>query len=256
MEPLGDGRLTRTLAREVPPSTRAKGTDYYLDGAVVDITGGPSSVEATVRGTLPYRVKVERTGKTFGVECNCPYFLDRGTVCKHIWAALLEAERRGYLLGTAPARDRRSASRVRDARETRASARRATEKARRRARGRSSCDEFSRNLARKSRCRRAALRRRADRLRDRSRRDHRRRDARARSAVAPAQEERRVGPAQAGRRSAARDLGSSARRGGSRDRAAAARRERSARHRLLLCEPVRARLVPPRRRRWSSACCR
>src|SRR5580765_7151309 len=101
MEPLGDGRLTRTLAREVPPATRAKGTDYYLDGAVVDISGGPSSVEATVRGTLPYRVKVERTGKTFSVGCDCPYFLDRGTVCKHIWAVLLEAEKRGLLDGDA-----------------------------------------------------------------------------------------------------------------------------------------------------------
>jgi len=101
MEPLGDGRLTRTLAREVPPATRAKGTDYYLDGAVVDISGGPSRVEATVRGTLPYRVTVERTGKTFSVGCDCPYFLDRGTVCKHIWAVLLEAEKRGLLDGDA-----------------------------------------------------------------------------------------------------------------------------------------------------------
>ena len=97
MEPLGDGRLTRTLARDVPPATRAKGTDYYLDGAVVEITGGASSVKATVRGTLPYHVTIERKGKTFSVSCECPYFLDRGTVCKHIWAVMLEAERGGLL---------------------------------------------------------------------------------------------------------------------------------------------------------------
>jgi len=97
MEPLGDGRLTRTLARDVPPATRAKGTDYYLDGAVVEITGGASAVKATVRGTLPYHVTIERKGKTFSISCECPYFLDRGTVCKHIWAVMLEAERGGLL---------------------------------------------------------------------------------------------------------------------------------------------------------------
>ena len=104
MEPLGDGRLTRTLARDVPPATRAKGTDYYLDGAVVEITGGASAVKATVRGTLPYHVTIERKGKTFSISCECPYFLDRGTVCKHIWAVMLEAERGGLLDDDGPSR--------------------------------------------------------------------------------------------------------------------------------------------------------
>ena len=95
--PPADGSLTRAIARDVPPSTRAKGAEYQRRGAVVRLAGGASRIEATVRGTLPYRVAIERTGRTLAVSCECPYFVDRSWVCKHIWAVLLEAEARGLL---------------------------------------------------------------------------------------------------------------------------------------------------------------
>src|SRR3954452_19772131 len=91
--------LTRVLARDVAGGSRTKGRLYHLDGAVTGIEGSPWSARATVQGGREYRVTIERDGDDFTASCECAYFVDRGTVCKHIWAALLEAERRGLLTG-------------------------------------------------------------------------------------------------------------------------------------------------------------
>ena len=92
--------LTRVLARDVPGGSRSKGRLYQLDGAVTKIEGTPWQATATVSGTHEYRVRVDRNREgDFEATCECAYFLDRFDICKHIWATLLEAERRGFLLG-------------------------------------------------------------------------------------------------------------------------------------------------------------
>src|SRR5262249_22763165 len=91
--------LTRVLARDVPGGSRSKGRLYHLDGAVTKIDGSAWSVKATVRGSHEYLVRIDRQRDAFQASCECPYFFDRVEICKHIWAALLEAERRGLLLG-------------------------------------------------------------------------------------------------------------------------------------------------------------
>jgi superfamily II DNA or RNA helicase len=83
----------------VPGGSRVKGRAYFLDGAVTRIEGDAWSVEATVRGSCDYHVTIRREGRVFSGSCECPYFDDRFVVCKHIWAAMLEAERRQLLLG-------------------------------------------------------------------------------------------------------------------------------------------------------------
>jgi superfamily II DNA or RNA helicase len=90
--------VSRALARQVPPAVRAKGLEYFSRGAVIhaDATS-PSLVDAIVRGTRPYRVKLWRDRDTLVGSCECKYFVDRAGVCKHIWAVLLEAEKNGYL---------------------------------------------------------------------------------------------------------------------------------------------------------------
>ncbi len=90
-----------SLTSRVSGRTRAKGTDYFRFGGVIEIAGGEWSAHAVVRGTRDYRVEMKRESGTdrFTASCECPYFLDRGEVCKHIWAALLEADRRGLLGG-------------------------------------------------------------------------------------------------------------------------------------------------------------
>ena len=90
-----------SLTSRVSGRTRAKGSDYFRFGAVIEIAGGEWSAHAVVRGTRDYRIELKRESGTdrFTASCECPYFLDRGEICKHIWAALLEADRRGLLAG-------------------------------------------------------------------------------------------------------------------------------------------------------------
>jgi superfamily II DNA or RNA helicase len=88
------------LARHVPGGSRVKGRAYHLEGAVKKLTGTPWAIEGIVTGERPYAVEVHRDERgAFTASCDCPYFHDRFVICKHIWAALLEAERRGHLLG-------------------------------------------------------------------------------------------------------------------------------------------------------------
>ncbi len=95
--------LTHTLAPHVSGRTRAKGVDYFRAGGVIDMAGGEWTAHAIVRGTRDYRVELLRESGTdrFTASCECPFYADRGEICKHIWASLLEAERRGLLKGDA-----------------------------------------------------------------------------------------------------------------------------------------------------------
>jgi superfamily II DNA or RNA helicase len=89
--------LSRALARQVPPSIRAKGAAYYESGAVVHADGSADRVDAIVRGTRPYRVAIRKKADVLTAACECRYFLDRGSICKHVWAVLLDAEQSGFL---------------------------------------------------------------------------------------------------------------------------------------------------------------
>src|SRR5688500_19722560 len=100
--------LIKALTPHVSSRTRAKGVDYFRSGAVIDIAGGEWTAHAVVRGTRDYRVDLLRESGTdrFTASCECPYYADRAEICKHIWAAILEAEARGLLAGDSP--DRKS----------------------------------------------------------------------------------------------------------------------------------------------------
>jgi superfamily II DNA or RNA helicase len=91
--------LTQVLAPDVDAKTRSRGTNYFHAGAVVAAGGGDWMAYAVVRGSGDYRVQIVREESRFTASCECPYFFDRSEICKHIWAALLEAERRGLLKG-------------------------------------------------------------------------------------------------------------------------------------------------------------
>ena len=89
----------RSLNRSVPMVVRAKGLRYQQDGAVVAITATEWSAHAIVRGGRNYQVEILFDHDELRGSCDCPYFADRGTICKHIWAALLEADARKLLGG-------------------------------------------------------------------------------------------------------------------------------------------------------------
>ena len=89
--------LARALAADVPPATRAKGASYFHSGAVASLVTFKDGIAGTVRGTRDYHVEVSREQEGFIGSCECPYFLDRFAVCKHIWAVVLAADDRGLL---------------------------------------------------------------------------------------------------------------------------------------------------------------
>lgn len=91
--------LTSYLSRYVAHQIRQRGSSYYKEGAVEIIHGNQYEMEATVFGTDAYDVELYRQKDTVLVACTCPYFEGEEDICKHIWASLLAAEKKGYLRG-------------------------------------------------------------------------------------------------------------------------------------------------------------
>lgn len=89
--------LSTRLADDVPDTIRRRGKSYYGAGAVRIREGDAEWVEATVRGTERYRVRIGRDGDTLFGSCTCPYYKGNLEVCKHLWATVLAAEAAGYL---------------------------------------------------------------------------------------------------------------------------------------------------------------
>src|SRR4051794_35266333 len=99
----------RTIRRLVPlldlisdqfsTPVRARGREYYLDGCVHSLTCSGGMIRARGSGTQQYSVRVDvRQAPADGrLECDCPFMADRDEPCKHLWAALLEANSRGLL---------------------------------------------------------------------------------------------------------------------------------------------------------------
>ena len=54
------------------------------------------SVTAEVIGSEPYDVEIRREGPQLRVWCSCPYFADRSTGCKHLWATAVLAVEHGW----------------------------------------------------------------------------------------------------------------------------------------------------------------
>ncbi|MGE5852768.1 MAG: SWIM zinc finger family protein, partial [Deltaproteobacteria bacterium] len=93
------GYLTQQIADEVGRLTQERGRQYFLRGAVESIEGDNSSVTAVVQGTMRYRVQIKNLDEFIDYSCSCPFFERDFEPCKHIWAAALKAEQRGYLRG-------------------------------------------------------------------------------------------------------------------------------------------------------------
>ncbi|MEO6446161.1 MAG: DEAD/DEAH box helicase [Gemmatimonadaceae bacterium] len=85
--------IPKKVAATFAPPLRARGEEYYRAGLVTISRADISSVNAVVRGTLPYNVEIRAVPEDrLDLQCTCPYALEYG-VCKHIWATLLECER-------------------------------------------------------------------------------------------------------------------------------------------------------------------
>ncbi|MCM2256109.1 MAG: DEAD/DEAH box helicase [Vicinamibacteria bacterium] len=86
---------SQVIAGQVPALARARGATYFDQGRVVALSGRGHSLLARVRGTLVYDVRIEVDGAQLNATCTCP--AAGRAPCKHVWAALLEAERLGRI---------------------------------------------------------------------------------------------------------------------------------------------------------------
>jgi len=80
---------------------RKRGEQYFRLGRVTIAKVGPEGFAARVTGSTDYLVELvqdKTSGASARVACECPHFR-RGSLCKHIWAAILAAD--AYTAGKA-----------------------------------------------------------------------------------------------------------------------------------------------------------
>jgi superfamily II DNA or RNA helicase len=94
--------LPRVLAPFVTERTRAKGHSYFVTGTVSILDASTDFVSANVRGTRVYHVNLVREDAGYTGACECPFFLDRHDICKHIWAVVLAADAEGLVPADGP----------------------------------------------------------------------------------------------------------------------------------------------------------
>jgi len=97
--------LSARFAGKFSSGIRKRGEDYFRQRRVRIQRGSGSEVEASVRGSQSYYVMLNWSGDRLSVSCECPYFVDNGLPCKHLWAAILAAGAQGYLSSAATAVD-------------------------------------------------------------------------------------------------------------------------------------------------------
>jgi SNF2 domain-containing protein/helicase-like protein/SNF2 helicase associated protein len=93
--------LTNKFSSRFTGGVRSRGQSYFRQGLVQIVEGTKQTVNAVVAGSEEYDVLLAIRGRDLCVACSCPYF--DNDVCKHIWATMAAAERKGYLTG-APSR--------------------------------------------------------------------------------------------------------------------------------------------------------
>ena len=102
------GPSTDRLRRCFDPLVVARGDLYALRGVVTIRHGDADRVAARVQGTETYDVGLRYTrrdrGGTIACSCSCSHARTTRRLCKHVWATLRIAERRGHL--TSVARER------------------------------------------------------------------------------------------------------------------------------------------------------
>jgi len=95
--------LAEALQEDFSHNARERGEEYFFNGAVTSLAESKDQLTATVWGTRAYHVSIQREKEGFIGSCECPYFLDRFEVCKHIWAVILAADGAGLLQPGSPA---------------------------------------------------------------------------------------------------------------------------------------------------------
>ena len=88
--------LAGKLLREFTARIRDRGLSYFRSNKVEILQHSESHVDARVKGSRDYLVRLTLGRVSLDVACTCPYF-EEGEECKHIWATMLAADSRKYL---------------------------------------------------------------------------------------------------------------------------------------------------------------
>jgi hypothetical protein len=94
--------LAAKLAFYFEKRTQVMGRGLFLDDAVNVTSAGPAYLHAEVYAGRSHDVHLTFQDRNLRVACECGYFRDSGE-CKHLWAAILEADKRGALTEAANA---------------------------------------------------------------------------------------------------------------------------------------------------------
>ncbi|MEK6320773.1 MAG: DEAD/DEAH box helicase [Acidobacteriota bacterium] len=90
--------LTSRFSSSFEKRVRSRGQSYFEDRCVDIVEGSKEIVRAVVSGSYGYDVSLKIKGRELLAACTCPYY--DNDLCKHIWATMLAAQRKGYLTGT------------------------------------------------------------------------------------------------------------------------------------------------------------
>src|SRR5258706_775007 len=90
--------LTNRFSSAFEKRIRNRGQSYFEARSVKIVKGSKEVVRAVVRGSYEYDVSLKIMGLELLAACTCAYY--DHDLCKHIWATMLAAERKGYLVGT------------------------------------------------------------------------------------------------------------------------------------------------------------
>src|SRR5437763_272355 len=89
--------LSTLLAPQFTKSVRHRGEEYYRRDQVRIERSSETELRARVRGSQIYDVDLKFKDGVLSVWCSCPYFVENGVPCKHLWATILAAEAQGGL---------------------------------------------------------------------------------------------------------------------------------------------------------------
>jgi SWIM zinc finger len=89
--------LSARLAPQFTRNVRHRGQEYYWRDQVRIERASGTELHARVQGSQTYDVELNFRDGILSVWCDCPFFVDNGVPCKHLWATILAGEAQGGL---------------------------------------------------------------------------------------------------------------------------------------------------------------
>jgi len=90
-------RVADRVARAFPPLACVRGFRYFARKRIDLVSVSERAIEADVRGKRTLRVTLRVEGGRLASACSCSAKVLGPAACRHVWATLLEVDKRGLL---------------------------------------------------------------------------------------------------------------------------------------------------------------